>query len=106
MNQVALNGDVSAAVHVDAVRTPAAARIRLVALRRDVVDRVLADVAVTRLVVGGVRRNARSRSRQYRVVVVVDQVVTDGEGVDVAVEGERRLQPVFMLFSSLPLMVM
>ena len=56
-------------------------------MRRDVVDGVLADEAIPRLIVGRVRRCAfESDDINADVVVVMDQIVGDGEGIYVAIK--------------------
>src|SRR5947209_6299898 len=90
VDEIALNRDVCSTVDVDAIGTPAVLGIRRVVVGCDVVNRVLGDSAVACLVIGRVGRSAfKSDYVDADVVVVVNEIIGDGESVDVAVECER-----------------
>ena len=102
VDQVALDQDVGATVDVNPVGAPAVFGIGRISVRSDVVDGIEGDGAVAGLIIGGIGRNAfKANGVDADVVVVVDQVVGDGEGIDVAVDGEglaaARLQVVDLI---------
>src|ERR1035437_5547173 len=102
VDQVALDQDVGATVDVNPVGAPAVFGIRRISVRTDVVDGIEGDGAVAGLIIRGIGRDAfKANSVDADVVVVVDQVVGNGEGIDVAVDGEglaaARLQVVDLI---------
>src|SRR6266576_1301449 len=89
VDQVALDQDVGATVDVNPVGAPAVFGIGRISVRTDVVDGIEGDGAVAGLIIRGIGRDAfKANSVDADVVVVVDQVVGNGEGIDVAVDGE------------------
>src|SRR5215831_15345477 len=102
VDQVALDQDVGATVDVNSVGAPAVFGIGRISVRTDVVDSIQGDGAVAGLIIRGIGRDTfKADSVDADVVVVVDQVVGDGEGIDVAVYGEglaaARLQMVDLI---------
>src|SRR4051812_27368450 len=86
MDGVSLDDDIRPAVDVDAV-----GRIGIsvvwIAKRGDVVDGVTGYRAVTRTIIGGLRRGPLVADRiDSDIVVVMDQVAGHGEALDVAVQ--------------------
>src|SRR5215472_1527615 len=102
VNQVALDQDVRAPVDVNPVGAPAVFGIGRISVRTDVVNGIEGDGAVAGLIIRGIGRDAfKANSVDADVVVVVDQVVGNGEGIDVAVDREglaaARLQVVDLI---------
>src|SRR5437879_10677647 len=89
MDQVALDDNLRAAVHINTIGIVLVSLTRIV-YGRNVVDGIAGDRAVAGVVVRWVGRNAfEADDVDAYVVVIVDDVVCDGEAGDVSVHVHR-----------------